>query len=82
MTSIKEDVKDVSISLALDLMLVVLIISWILAIVLTILEVSLWIVFGIFLVGCGLFFALLYLFKKEEEKEKNLAITEEVEILD
>ena len=83
MTSIKEDVKDVSIALAFDLMLVILIVCWVLAIVLALLEVSLWIVFGLFLVGCGLFFALLYFSKREEEKEKKAeAVAEESEIFD
>ncbi len=76
MTSIKEDVKDVSLALAYDLMLVVLIVCWVVAIVLALLEVSLWIVFGAFLLGCGLFFALLYFAKKEEEKEKEAAEVE------
>ncbi|HUT80982.1 MAG TPA: hypothetical protein VMZ29_07245 [Candidatus Bathyarchaeia archaeon] len=72
MATLKEDVKDVSISLAYDLMLVALIFSWITAIVLALLEISLWLVFGFFLIGCGLFFAVIYVgqkYKENEEKE-------------
>ena len=70
MTSLKQDAKDIGISLAYDLLLVFLIVLWIVAIVLALLEISMWIVIGLFLVGCGLFFALLYFSKKQEEKEQ------------
>ncbi len=70
MATIKEDVKDVSISLAYDLLIVLFILSWIAAIVLALLEVSLWLVFGFFLIGCGLFFAVIYLGQKYKEKEE------------
>ncbi|MBN1329776.1 MAG: hypothetical protein JXA54_09910 [Candidatus Heimdallarchaeota archaeon] len=70
MATLKEDVKDVSISLAYDLLLVALIFSWITAIVLALLEISLWLVFGFFLIGCGLFFSVIYIGQKYKEKEE------------
>jgi predicted membrane protein len=70
MSTLKEDVKDVGLALVFDLMLVFIILFWVLAIVLALLEVTLWVVFGVFLIGCGFFFAVLYFSKKTEEKEK------------
>ncbi|NHJ85353.1 MAG: hypothetical protein FK734_07810 [Asgard group archaeon] len=75
MTSLKQDAKDIGLALAYDLMLVFLIVLWIIAIVLALLEISMWIVLGLFLVGCGMFFALLYFSKKHEEKEQKTAVT-------
>ncbi|NHK31548.1 MAG: hypothetical protein FK730_09365 [Asgard group archaeon] len=69
MTTLKEDVKDVSLAIAFDLMLVAFVVCWVIAIILAFLEISLWVVFGLFLLGCGIFFALIYLSRKSEEKE-------------
>jgi positive regulator of sigma E activity len=71
MTTLKEDAKDVGLSLVFDFMLVAIILCWILAIVLALLEVTLWVVFGVFLLGCGFFFLVMYFSKKSEEKEKS-----------
>jgi membrane protein implicated in regulation of membrane protease activity len=70
MTTLKEDAKDVSLSVAYDLMLVAFVVCWVIAVILAFLEISLWIVFGLFLLGCGIFFALIYLSRKSEEKEQ------------
>ncbi|NHJ33525.1 MAG: hypothetical protein FK732_11760 [Asgard group archaeon] len=70
MTTLKEDAKDVGLALGFDLMLVAIIFCWVAAIVLALLEVTLWVVFGVFLLGCGFFFAVIYFSKKSEEKEK------------
>jgi hypothetical protein len=77
MTTLKEDAKEVGISLAFDFMLVAFVISWAAAIFLALIEVSLWVVFGVFLLGCGIFFGMLYLSRKIEEKEKEQEETEE-----
>ena len=70
MSTIKEDVKDVDIALIFDLMLIAIILCWVLAIVLALLEVTLWIVFGVFLLGCGFFFVVIYFSRKSEEEEQ------------
>ncbi|MCG3252350.1 MAG: hypothetical protein KAX09_00760 [Candidatus Heimdallarchaeota archaeon] len=70
MSTIKEDVKDVGIALIFDLMLIAIILCWVLAIVLALLEVTLWIVFGVFLLGCGFFFVVIYFSRKSEEEEQ------------
>ena len=88
MSTLKEDAKDVGLALAFDFMLVAIIICWVLALVLALLEVTLWVVFGVFLLGCGFFFLVLYLSKRHEEKEKEKeaskeeALEEESEIFD
>lgn len=70
MSTIKEDAKDVGLALVFDLMLVAIILCWVLAIVLALLEVTLWIVFGVFLLGCGFFFVVVYFARKSEEEEQ------------
>jgi hypothetical protein len=70
MSTLKEDAKDVGLSLAFDLMLVAFVVCWIAAVLLAIFEISLWVVFGVFLLGCGIFFAMLYFSQKLEAKEK------------
>ena len=70
MTTLKEDTKDVGLSVAFDLMLVAFVVCWVMAIILALLGISIWIVFGIFLLGCGIFFALLYFSRKSEEQEQ------------
>lgn len=79
MSTLKEDAKDVGLALVFDLMLVAIIFCWVLAIVLALLEVTLWIVFGIFLLGCGFFYVVIYFAKKseEEEQKKNEEIVKE-----
>lgn len=70
MSTLKEDAKDVGLALVFDLMLVAIILCWILAVVLALLEVTLWIVFGVFLLGCGFFYVVIYFSRKSEEEEK------------
>ncbi|NHJ49719.1 MAG: hypothetical protein FK733_18150 [Asgard group archaeon] len=79
MSTLKEDAKDVGLSIAFDLMLVAFVVSWVAAILLALFEVSLWVVFGVFLVGCGIFFAMLYFSQKLESKEKEAEVTLEDE---
>ena len=70
MTTLREDTKDIAISIGYDFLLVALLLCWLGAIILALVEVSLWVVFGVFLVGCGIFFAMLYIGSKAESKEK------------
>ena len=70
MSTLKEDAKDVGLALVFDLMLVAIIFCWALAVVLALLEVTLWIVFGVFLLGCGFFYLVIYFSRKSEEEEK------------
>ena len=84
MTTLKEDAKDVGLALVFDFLLVAFILCWVLALLLALLEVTLWVVFGVFLLGCGIFFLVLYFSKKNEEKEKEKedAVKEESEIFE
>ncbi len=70
MSTLKEDAKDVGLALVFDLMLVAILLCWGLAVVLALLEVTLWIVFGVFLLGCGFFYVVIYFSRKSEEEEK------------
>ncbi|MCK5157818.1 MAG: hypothetical protein KAR08_01570 [Candidatus Heimdallarchaeota archaeon] len=80
MSTLKEDAKDVGLALVFDLMLIAIILCWVLAVVLALLEVTLWIVFGVFLLGCGFFYVVIYFTRKskeEEEEEEKQKIEEE-----
>jgi len=79
MSTLKQDVTDVSLSLVYDFLLVALIFSWMAAILLALIEVSLWIVFGIFLLGCGFLSGILYFNRKSEEEEKAKLAAENAE---
>ncbi len=81
MTTLKEDAKDIGLSVAYDLMLVAFVICWVMAIILAFLEISIWIVFGVFLLGCGIFFALLHFTQKNDEEGPKLS-EKETQILD
>lgn len=70
MVSWKEEFKQAGIELGYDLLLVLLVISWVAAIVTAILEVSLWIVFGLFFLGCIFLYSMFYIAKRVEEKEE------------
>ena len=77
MSTLKEDAKDVGLSIAFDLMLVAFVVCWTAAILLALFEVSIWVVFGVFLLGCGIFFAMLYFSQKIENKEKEAELQSE-----
>ena len=77
----KDEFKQAGLELAYDLMLVAVIVFWVIALVLVILEASLWYVFGFFFLGCIFLFSMFYYSNTINEKEKaeELAATIEVE---
>ena len=77
-TTLKEDVKDVSLSLVYDFLLVAMIFSWLFAILFVLIEVSLWIVFGFFLLGFGFLTGVMWFNRKyaEDEEQAKLAVEE------
>lgn len=77
----KDEFKQAGLELGYDLMLVAVIISWIAAIVLVILEISLWYVFGFFFLGCIFLYSMFYYSNSVNEKEKaeELGVTAEAE---
>ncbi|MCK5046455.1 MAG: hypothetical protein KAJ76_02495 [Candidatus Heimdallarchaeota archaeon] len=77
MSTLKEDAKDVGLALVFDLMLIAIILCWVLAVVLALLEVTLWIVFGVFLLGCGFFYVVIYFTRKSKEEEEEKQKIEE-----
>ena len=80
MVSWKDEFKQAGIELGFDLLLVGLIICWIAAIVLAILEISLWVVFGFFLLGCIFLFSMFYVSSKygdDEDEEIEEDVKEE-----
>ncbi|MEA2071066.1 MAG: hypothetical protein U9O98_07225 [Asgard group archaeon] len=70
MSSWKEDFKFAAINLAYDYAIVLLTIFWVTAIVLALLEISLWIVFGLFFLGCVTFYAIRVIFEPEGQKKQ------------
>lgn len=70
MVSWKDEFKHAGIELGYDLLLVALVICWVAAVVTAILEITLWIVFGLFLLGCVFLFSMFYVSKKYDENEK------------
>ena len=69
MATWKDDLKYAGRSVLFYLMLAVLVICWITAITLTILEVTFWVIIGLYLLGAVLFFTINYLSQEEEEEE-------------
>lgn len=65
----KEDLKYLALTLAYDFVLVALVICWVLAVALAILEAAFWVVILFFVLGAGFFFMTIYLFKEEEDEE-------------
>lgn len=70
LVSWKEEFKQAGLELGFDLLLVALIICWVAAIVTAILEISLWIVFGLFFLGCVFLFSMFTVSRNSEEAEK------------
>ena len=79
MVSWKEEFKQAGIELGFDLLLVGLIICWIAAIVVAILEISLWVVFAFFLLGCVFLFSMFYVARKYGDDDDEEEIEEEKE---
>lgn len=79
MVSWKDEFKQAGIELGYDLLLVGLLISWITAITLVILEISLWYVFGFFLLGCIFLFSMIYVYNKYGKEETDEIITKNEE---
>ncbi len=79
MVSWKDEFKQAGIELGYDLLLVALIICWIAAIVTAILEVSLWIVFGLFFIGCVFLFSMFTVSRNSDEAEKKALALESAE---
>ncbi|NHJ05611.1 MAG: hypothetical protein EAX90_12365 [Candidatus Heimdallarchaeota archaeon] len=75
----KDEFKQAGLELGYDLMLVAVIISWVAAIILVILEISLWYVFGFFFLGCIFLYSMFYYSKSINEKEKEELAATEVE---
>ncbi|MHA1124830.1 MAG: hypothetical protein ACTSO7_01820 [Candidatus Heimdallarchaeota archaeon] len=65
----KEDLKYLALTLAFDFVLVALVVCWVLAIALVILESAFWLVILFFVLGAGFFFMSIYLFKDESEED-------------
>ena len=78
MATWKDDLKYAGHSLIFYSLLSGVAICWVVAIILTIVEVSLWIVLGFYLLGVVFFFSINYLSKDDEKKEEE-AISEEQE---
>lgn len=65
----KEDLKHLALTLAYDFVLVALVVCWVLAIALVILESAFWLVILFFALGVGFFLMTVFLFKEETEEE-------------
>ncbi|MFW9922918.1 MAG: hypothetical protein ACFFDW_06465 [Candidatus Thorarchaeota archaeon] len=73
MVSWNDEFKQAGIELGYDLLLVALVICWVAALVTAILEVTLWIAFGLFFLGCVFLFSMFYVSRKYDEKEEEQA---------
>jgi len=69
MTTLREDTKEVAIAIGYDFLIVAFLFSWVIAIVLALVEVSLWVVFGIFLLGCLFFYTAIVISKRQADSE-------------
>ncbi|MCF2144099.1 MAG: hypothetical protein K9W42_10390 [Candidatus Heimdallarchaeota archaeon] len=69
MTTLKEDTKEIAIAIGYDFLIVAFLFSWIAAIILALVEISLWVVFGVFLLGCLFFFSVVVISKNQEQAE-------------
>jgi membrane protein implicated in regulation of membrane protease activity len=79
MVNWKEDLKKAGIAVVFDFMVIGLIMIWVAAIILALLEISLWVVFGLFLIGCILLFTIRYFFDEKEEPENGEEQKEQAE---
>ncbi len=79
LVSWKEEFKQAGLELGFDLLLVALIVCWVAAILTAILEVSLWVVFGLFFLGCVFLFSMFTISRNSEEAEKKALALENVE---
>jgi len=77
LVSWKEEFKQAGLELGFDLLLVAVVISWVAAVVTALLEVSLWIVFALFFLGCVFLFAMFTVSRNSEEADKKALAAEE-----